>query len=843
MDGLAYSPHCPAAAAERRITAMRVPVRPVPRLLASGVAGTLVAASLLVAPAPATASPVRPPAARDAGAASSGFAPVRTSAARDAHAAGRGFAPTAATYNPATGTQGFGVFVQGNAALGQTSTVGPVAMGGNLTVGSNFTVASQTAGTYTAPGDSVPTGLLVGGSINWSGSNSGGTVSVGSSSYVKVGNMTGSLIPNNGNNPTHVVPAGGNYGSKPQVALATVQPPSSVNQPGLINFAGAFSAFASQSAAMASCANSLTLTNSNGTALSLPLSGNTNAYVTLTPGTQNVLNISAVNLANISTLTFNNSPTSTMPLIINVNTSGVSNSFSWTPGNFNGVQNSGVPYMLWNFSTATQVTIGGSSTVPGTIYAPGATVNDDDQNGLNGGIIAAAYAQGGLNGSPNGGQVQNNPFAGTIQSCATPQLTISLTAGTSTAVPGGIVHYTVSVTNSGSAAYSAATFTDSLSGVIDDATYDGDASATAGSVSYTSPNLTWTGSLAVGAAATITFSATVNNPDTGDKSLVSTVTSTSTASNCAAGSTDSRFANTVTVLVPGLTITLTASTGTPTVTDLIPALTITKTATVSTTAPGSAVGYTITVADTGQTPYAGAQVTDTLAGVLGDAAYNGDASASNSDASASAGTVGFASPVLTWTGDLSPGNVVTITYSVTVDDPDTGGRILANTAVSPDPGSDCPAGSTDPRCGVTVPVIAGALSITAPISANLGATAPGGSASASLGTVQVIDSRGFGAGWTATVSSTGFNTGNGTAPETIPASDAYYDISGFGSTTGSATFSTAPQTILSGSPQAVVSATNVGGTTSATWDPLIGVNVPPAAIAGQYTATIVHSVS
>ena len=126
-----------------------------------------------------------------------------------------------------------------------------------------------------------------------------------------------------------------------------------------------------------------------------------------------------------------------MPLIINVNTSGVSNNFSWTPGNFNGVQSSGVPYMLWNFSTATQVTIGGSSTVPGTIYAPGATVNDNDQNGINGGIIAAAYAQGGLSGSPNGGQVQAAPFAGTIQSCSTPQLTISLSAGTSTAAPGG----------------------------------------------------------------------------------------------------------------------------------------------------------------------------------------------------------------------------------------------------------------------------------------------------------------------------------------------------------------------------------------------------------------------
>ena len=413
-----------------------------PRLLAVGVAGTLVAASLCAAPAPAAARLGADPAAtavqpgamsltsRDGvPAGQRTVAVVRPTAARHARAAARGFAPAAAPYNPATGNQGFPVFVQGNAALGATSTTGPVAMGGNLTVGSNFTVASQTAGTFTAPGDSRPTGLLVGGSIDWAGSNSGGTVSVGSSAYVKVGDMTGSIIPNNGNNPTHIVPTGGTYGSKPQVALSVVQPPSSVSQSGLINFASAFSAFASQSADMATCANSLVLTNANRTPLSFPLSADTNAYVTLTPGTQNVLNISAANLNNISTLTFNNSPTSTMPLIINVNTSGVSNNFSWMPGNFNGVQSSGVPYMLWNFSTATQVTIGGSSTVPGTIYAPGATVNDNDQNGLKGGIIAAAYAQGGVSGSPNGGQVQAAPFAGTIQSCSVPQLTISLSAG------------------------------------------------------------------------------------------------------------------------------------------------------------------------------------------------------------------------------------------------------------------------------------------------------------------------------------------------------------------------------------------------------------------------------
>ena len=61
-------------------------------------------------------------------------------------------------------------------------------------------------------------------------------------------------------------------------------------------------------------------------------------------------------------------------------------------------------------------------------------------------------------------------------------------------------------------------------------------------MSFASPNLTWTGNLAVGASATITFSVTVNNPDTGNKILASTVTSATAGSNCASGSTDSRCA-------------------------------------------------------------------------------------------------------------------------------------------------------------------------------------------------------------------------------------------------------------------------------------------------------------
>ena len=412
-----------------------------------------------------------------------------------------------------TGNAGFTVFVLGNAALNASVITGPVAVGGNLTFGSaTFNVATQTAGSFTASGDARPTGLLVGGSVNWAGISSSGNLNVQSNSYVKIGSLAGSAVAQSGTAPTHIVPTGHTYSSSPQIAEVVNQPTPSVNQSGLISFSTAFSTFSAESADLASCTSSLVLTSANGTPLTLPLPPGTNAYITLIPGTQNILNVSAANLANISILTFRNTPTATMPLIINVNTSGMGGSFSWTPPNINGFGGSGANNLMWNFSGATQLTVGGSQTIPGTIYAPGAAVTDNDSNGFNGGVIAAAYTQGGASGSPTGGQVVSAPFTAALSSCVTPALTISLAADTATATPGGTVHYTITVTNSGAIAYTGATFTDALSDVLDDASYNSDGAATAGSVSFTSPNLTWTGNLAAGAVATITFSVTVKTP-------------------------------------------------------------------------------------------------------------------------------------------------------------------------------------------------------------------------------------------------------------------------------------------------------------------------------------------
>ena len=174
-------------------------------------------------------------------------------------------------------------------------------------------------------------------------------------------------------------------------------------------------------------------------------------------------------------------------------------------------------------------------------------------------------------------------------------------------MPGQTVTYTITVHNTGGTGYTGATVTDSLAEMTDDASYvTGSAAAdgVASAVTYDDAThvLTWTGDLPAGAAAVIiTYSVHVNDPDTGDKLLINTVTSADTGSTCPPATTGPACRTTIEVLTPALTITKTAST---------PA-----------TAPGAAVTYTLTADDTGQTPYAGATLTDDLTGVTDEAAY------------------------------------------------------------------------------------------------------------------------------------------------------------------------------------------------------------------------------
>ncbi|MEN0084686.1 MAG: hypothetical protein AAGC66_07950 [Leifsonia sp.] len=278
----------------------------------------------------------------------------------------------------------------------------------------------------------------------------------------------------------------------------------------------------------------------------------------------------------------------------------------------------------------------------------------------------------------------NEGFDAQVQStvlCPNPEYSVTKTASAATVQPGGNLTYTVTVKNTGNIPYTAAdpaTISDNLSGVLDDAVYNGDAavSFSAGSTSaaptVTGSTLSWSGPLAVGETATITYSVKVDSPDTGDHNLTNAVTPGTNGGTCATAAD--------------------CTTTTP-----VQSFSVTKTADRTEVVPGQKVTYTITVKNTGTVDYtaaAPASFSDDLSAVLDDATYNNDAT----------GGATFTAPTLSWSGALAAGDTTTITYSVTVNNPDTGDQHLNNTVVTP-PGSggDCDTNAGNPACTVNIP--------------------------------------------------------------------------------------------------------------------------------------------
>jgi uncharacterized repeat protein (TIGR01451 family) len=246
-----------------------------------------------------------------------------------------------------------------------------------------------------------------------------------------------------------------------------------------------------------------------------------------------------------------------------------------------------------------------------------------------------------------------NPYLCDVtNTAADPSLAVSKTVDKTTANTGDKVTYTVTVRNTGNVAYTAdnpATFTDDLSGVTDDATYNNDAST--GST-VDGNTLSWAGPLAVGATATVTYSFTVNTPDTGDHLLRNVVTPPP-GSVC---DPDPEGCEPGPVRVRDFTV----------------AKSVDKTS----AAPGEKVTYTVTVKNTGEADYTAEDPTtfaDDFSGVADDATYNEDAS----NGATVDGTT------LSWSGPLAVGETTTVTYSFTVNDPLTGDQNLGNVVTTP----------------------------------------------------------------------------------------------------------------------------------------------------------------
>lgn len=244
---------------------------------------------------------------------------------------------------------------------------------------------------------------------------------------------------------------------------------------------------------------------------------------------------------------------------------------------------------------------------------------------------------------------------------------------------GDTVTYTVTVVSDGAGDYTAdspALVADDLTGVIDDATFDvSTASATSGALAYTEPLLTWTGPLASGESATITYSVTVTN--LGDHNLVNTATPV-----CA----DPEICDPpVTVVVP--------------VPHIVPSK-ASDPADGSDVKAGDVVTYTLSWTNDGQAT-GPVDSTDDLSNVLDDADITSEPVSSAPEAVTATRT----GDNLRVVGDIEPGQTVTVTYQVTVKpNGEHGDNDLANVLMQDVPqlcedGELCPPPTTDHPVG------------------------------------------------------------------------------------------------------------------------------------------------
>ena len=116
-----------------------------------------------------------------------------------------------------------------------------------------------------------------------------------------------------------------------------------------------------------------------------------------------------------------------------------------------------------------------------------------------------------------------------------PDVVISKTASPAVVRPGGKVEYKITVRNQGGVEEPNAAFKDDLSDVLNDAHYDHDVHASAGSVNFTNPDVSWKGALAAGESVTITYSVTVDNPARANRTLRNVVIGESMVMGCQDG--------------------------------------------------------------------------------------------------------------------------------------------------------------------------------------------------------------------------------------------------------------------------------------------------------------------
>ncbi|WP_051704563.1 choice-of-anchor A family protein [Glycomyces sp. NRRL B-16210] len=288
------------------------------------------------------------------------------------------------TVDPLAGVEGFNTVSRYGTTLASTEMEGPAAVGGDLTLLGGYNIAAHSAGQFTAPGENVPSALVVAGGVDWPASSGYARVLNG---YVKIGDLAGTDVltkdMNQASRTTRAVPAGAGYDANVRVETTVNQPAESVGADTGLDFEALFADFERRSDLLASCEGA------------------------------GVLNLTGAELNALAEFKFATAPSAANPVVINVDTTATGGVFEWRTPNMPGIGSALAPYIIWNFPDATELTITGGDSVEGTIYAPRADFTDKSPSNVEGAIVAATLSLG--TARDNGGEVHHHPFTGSFE--------------------------------------------------------------------------------------------------------------------------------------------------------------------------------------------------------------------------------------------------------------------------------------------------------------------------------------------------------------------------------------------------------------------------------------------
>ncbi|MBW2962970.1 collagen-binding domain-containing protein [Mesonia aestuariivivens] len=300
--------------------------------------------------------------------------------------------------SPTSAALGYNVFLEGDATLTTNEAEGPIALGNNLTLGGNYQVANHSAGTFEVGGHKI--GLLVGGKVNYSSTSAWSSLKI-NNGYLKIGNGTNSYVwyydQNNAASNIRITP-GANYNAYPQIMLQNNANSLNVGvnqnpiiEGNLIDFGSAFQEMRTLSTSISQHTGNAQLTNPNGQ--SIPTTNLPNQVKINLQNGINYLNVTGADLNQAQIFTYNQQPSASKVLVINVDAPGI---FNWNVWNQAGIGFQNCPYILYNFYNTTTLNIEGWSTIEGTVYAPFADiVKTQNQSNIEGQVIAKSLVHSG----------------------------------------------------------------------------------------------------------------------------------------------------------------------------------------------------------------------------------------------------------------------------------------------------------------------------------------------------------------------------------------------------------------------------------------------------------------